>query len=364
MACKQTGKRMITRDQLSAAIVHPDTPIIEAIKAIDAGSIQAVLVSPDGKTLLGMVTDGDIRRGILRGVTLDSGIRNVMNDHPATLQLPASREQAMVLMRSRQIRQVPVLDPDGEIAGVYHIDIATEPAPADDTTWVVIMAGGRGTRLHPLTETTPKPMLPVGGQPLIETIIRTLVDQGFHHIFLSVNYMGDVFKAHFGDGSRFGAEIRYIEETTRLGTAGALGLLPERPPGPFLVMNGDLLTAVNFNNLITYHKEHGALATMCVRDYQVQIPYGVIELEGPRVSAIAEKPVKTYFVNAGMYVIDPQLVERIEPGKYLDMTQLLEDVLGEGGTVGSFPIHEYWLDIGKFDDLERAQAEFHRVFGA
>lgn len=355
---------MIPRTRLAGAIVTPATTILETVKAIESGGIQAALVSPDGLRLAGVVTDGDIRRGILRGVALDAPVSGVMNTAPATLRLPASREQADALMMQRQIRQVPVLDPVGTIAGIYHIDIRDERLAGEDAPWVVIMAGGRGQRLHPLTETTPKPMIPVGGQPLVETIIRTLIEQGFRRIWLSVNYMADAFRQHFGDGARLGADIRYIEEPARLGTAGALGLLPERPPGPFLVMNGDLLTAVNFNNLIAFHREHKALATMCVREYTVQIPYGVIEMEEGRIAAIAEKPRKTYFVSAGIYVLDPSLIGRIAPGQPLDMPALLESVIAEGGAIAGFPIHEYWLDIGKFDDLERAQAEFPGVFGS
>lgn len=355
---------MISRSQIAAAIVPPDSSILDAVKAIDQGGIQAVLVATESGELLGVVTDGDVRRGILHGLTLQSPVSAVLNRQPAALRHPASREQAVALMNRRLIRQVPVLDGNGLIIGAYHIDIPQRNAVTPGETWAVIMAGGRGTRLHPLTKNTPKPMLPVGGQPLTETIIRTLIAQGCGRIYLAVNYMAEVFKRHFGDGSDFGAEIRYLEEDTRLGTAGALGLLPETPLKPFLVMNGDLLTSVNIASLLAYHTEHGAMATMCVRDYATQIPYGVIDMEAGLVRAIAEKPVKTYFVNAGIYVLDPSLLARIAPGQYLDMTQLLESVIAEGGAVSAFPIHEYWLDIGKLDDLERAQSEFHGVFGA
>lgn len=355
---------MIALSGLRHVIVTPHSSILDAVKAIDAGNIQAVFVAAADDILQGVVTDGDVRRGLLKGAALTSPVSEIMNTRPATLRAPASREEALALMRRLSIRQVPVLDGTGRITGLHLAEGDASVMAGADAPWVVIMAGGRGTRLHPLTETTPKPMLPVGGQPLLETIVRALVTQGFSRIYLSLNYMADVFKQHFGDGSRFGAEIRYIEESARLGTAGALGLLPERPDQPILVMNGDLLTQVDFRNLLAYHAEHRAQATMCVRDYSIQIPYGVVELDGSQVTGIVEKPVRSFFVNAGIYVLDPALLEHVPPAEYFDMTQLLDAAMAAGQTVASFPIHEYWLDIGKFDDLERAQAEFHRLFGA
>jgi dTDP-glucose pyrophosphorylase len=353
---------MIPRSNLAAAIVQPELSILETVKAIEAGGIQAVLVATGDAKLVGVATDGDIRRGILRGVTLDAPVKLVMNTQPAVLSPSASREQALVLMTKLRIRQIPVTDAAGTIIGIYHADMPGAEAEGEGH-WAVIMAGGRGTRLHPLTQTTPKPMLKVGGRPLIETIVRNLIGEGFRRIYISVNYMTEVFKYHFGDGSQFGADIRYIEETTRLGTAGALGLLQERPPGPFLVMNGDLLTSVNLKSLIAYHNENHGLCTMCVRDYRVQIPYGVVETHAGQVSAIAEKPTKNFFVNAGIYVVEPSLLARIKPGEYLDMTKLIEGVIADNVRVNSFPIHEYWLDIGHADDLQRAREEFDEVFG-
>lgn len=352
---------MIPRSKLAAAIVSPDTSIIDSIKSIEAGGIQAALVCDEQGMLLGVATDGDIRRGILRGISLTEPVKSVMNPRPAVLTLSTPREEALALMSRLRIRQLPVTDGQGRIAGAHHVDTPGEESGRQGC-WAVIMAGGLGTRLHPLTQTTPKPMLPIGGQPLIEIIIRNLVAQGFTRIYLSVNYMAEVFKAHFGDGSAYGADIRYVEESSRLGTAGALALLPDRPPGPFLVMNGDLLTSVNFRNLIAFHHEARGVCTMCVRDYRIQIPYGVVETEGAQVTGISEKPQKSYFVNAGIYVIEPSLLDRISPGHYLDMTTLIERAIAERGRVNSFPIHEYWLDIGHIDDLQRARSEFEGVF--
>jgi dTDP-glucose pyrophosphorylase len=355
---------MISRSRFLQAIISPDTPILDAIKAIDLGGIQAAFVVDERDRLIGVSTDGDIRRGILKGYTLDSPIAGIMNRKPFTLGLPASREQAVGLMAKTHIRQIPVTDSEGRIVGAYHIDAVEEAKPENAENWAVIMAGGRGTRLHPLTESTPKPMLNVGGSPLIETIIRMLAGHGFQRIYIAVNYMAEAFKDHFGDGRSYGVDIRYLEEDARLGTAGALGLIQERPTKPLLVMNGDLLTSVNFSSLLSFHNEHKSLSTMCVRDYRVHVPYGVIDIDGQLVNSITEKPTMTYFVNAGIYVVEPELIDRITPGTYLDMTQLLEQVIADGGRVNTFPIHEYWLDIGQLSDLERARVEFHGIFGS
>jgi dTDP-glucose pyrophosphorylase len=353
---------MLTRSHLEGIIIDPETRILDAIKAIDLGNLQAALVADAQDRLIGLVTDGDVRRGLLRGVNLQDAVEQVMNRTPSTLRDPASRDAAMALMRKLTIRQVPVLDTQGQIVGLHHAEVDDPTSPGAAAPWVVIMAGGRGQRLHPLTEATPKPMLAIGGQPLVETIIRSLVSQDLNRIYLSLNYKADVFKDHFGDGRQLGADIRYVEEEQWLGTAGALGLLPERPESPVLVMNGDLLTQVNFRNLLAFHAEQKADATLCVREYSVQIPYGVVELDGTQVADIKEKPTRSYFVSAGIYVLSPALLDLVQPGQYLDMPQLLLRARDEGRRISSFPIHEYWLDIGKFDDLERAQAEFHRLF--
>ncbi len=352
---------MISRSKITAAIISPDTRIIDAVNSIETGMIQAALVADGAGRLLGVTTDGDIRRGILRGIPLDAPVSSVMNSKPAVLGLSAVRGEALALMSSLRIRQVPVVDADHLIAGVHHVDTPGESSDQSGN-WAVIMVGGLGTRLHPLTQTTPKPMLPIGGRPLLEIIISNLVAQGFVRVYLSVHYMAEVFKEHFGDGTGFGVDIRYVEETTRLGTAGALALLPERPPGPFVVMNGDLLTSVSFRSLVDYHHETRGPCTMCVRDYRIQIPYGVVETAGGYVSCISEKPFKSFFVNAGIYVIEPSLLDRLKPGQRLDMTTLIENVIADGGGVSSFPIHEYWMDIGQADDLQRARDEFAGVF--
>jgi NDP-sugar pyrophosphorylase family protein len=225
------------------------------------------------------------------------------------------------------------------------------------------MAGGLGKRLRPLTETIPKPMLEVGGRPLLEQIIAGFADQGFWRITISVNYRREMVQDYFGDGSKFGVEIDYVEETRRMGTAGALSLLPERPEGPFIVMNGDLLVSLRFDQLLEFHRRLDAAGTMVVREYSHQVPYGVVRADGDLMTGIEEKPVARYFVNGGIYVLSPEALDRVRPDHPLDMPSLLTEITEGGGRVAVFPLRDYWRDIGHMDDLEAARSEFGSVFG-
>lgn len=344
----------------SKITIRPGEPILAAIKAIEAGGIQIAIITDEQALLLGTVTDGDIRRGLLKGIGLDQPVNLVMNQKPRTLRAGHGRAAAIELMRRLSLHQLPVVDETGRVVRIELFDDLV--APQDSGTWVVLMAGGLGTRLRPLTENVPKPMIPVGGRPLLETIVRNFEAQGFREIFLSVNYKSEVIQAHFGDGLNFGVSIDYLVEKERLGTAGALSLLPRRPTGPMIVMNGDLLTSVNFRQLVDFHREQRALATMCVREYAFQVPYGVVQTDGPKLTALIEKPVHNFFVNAGVYVIEPSALDLLPKGAPFDMPQLFDRVNGSGGMASVFPIHEYWLDIGRFDDLDRAQDDFSKMF--
>lgn len=342
-------------------LVAPDLSILDVIKAIEVGSRQIALVVDAGDRLLGTVTDGDIRRGILRGVGIDQPAARIMNGQPLTAGPQTNREVILRLMREREIHQIPIVNDQGCVVGLETLDDLMHPDTQD--VGVVLMAGGLGTRLRPLTDNVPKPLLPVGGRPLLETIIDNFATQGFRRIFLSVNYKAEMFEAHFGDGSRFGVQIEYIHEPERMGTAGALTLLPERPVGPLIVMNGDLLTTVNFRQFLDFHRAHRARATMGVREYSFQVPYGVVETDHARLLSISEKPVQQFFVSAGMYVLEPEAVDLIPRDTFFDMPMLFEALLAQGAEASVFPIREYWLDIGRLDDLERAQSEFGKVFG-
>jgi len=342
-------------------IVMPTAKLGEAIRNLDESTLQIVLVVDDAGVLLGTITDGDVRRAILRGETLEAPVADVMKANPITAGPEIDRKTVLRWMRQYQIAQVPIVDEVGALTGLETLNRILD----DDQrgNWVVIMAGGLGTRLRPLTETVPKPLIPVGGKPVLESIIVRLADQGFTRIFLSVNYQAEKVEAHFGDGSQWGVEISYLEENQRLGTAGALALLPEVPSEPFLVMNADLVTAINFRRLLDFHMDQEADATMGVREYHFQVPYGVVELSGNQITEINEKPTQNYFVNGGIYALSPSVLRHVPDGRMYDMPTLFDAVIAADGLASAFPIHEYWIDIGQFDDLDQAQKEFGKVFG-
>lgn len=332
------------------------TPLREVIAVIDRGAAQLALVIDSHQRLLGTVTDGDIRRGLLRGLSLDAPVENVMQRHFRSLPASAGETDALELMRRNGLHQVPALDEKGRVSRLYLLEELLRPQGRPNT--VVLMAGGKGERLRPLTADCPKPMLPVGGKPMLEIILQQCVDAGFNRFFLSVNYLKQQIIDHFGDGSRWGVSVEYLEENNPLGTGGALSLLPQIPDHPLLVMNGDVLTRVDFKQLMNFHQEHAAEATMCVREYVTQIPYGVVQIDGTSVVGLQEKPALSHYVNAGIYVLNPSVLSLLQPGSACDMPALLERAKAEGGQIAAFPIHEYWLDIGHPDTLRRAQGEW------
>lgn len=342
------------------AIVGTNAAVSDAIAAIENGGIQVALVLDGSNCLLGIVTDGDIRRGLLRGITLSSPATEVMNPKPVSVPATLSREERLHLMRQKSIKQLPLLNEAGQLAGVETFDELIE-APAYPNP-VLIMAGGLGERLGVLTRDRPKPMLNVGGRPLLETIIHNVVQQGFRNIFISVNYKAEMIVDHFGDGSAIGAAIQYVHETERLGTAGALGLLPETPDLPMVVTNGDILTTINYGALLDFHNGTPADATMAVREHKVHVPYGVITESEGYLRAIREKPTESWFVSAGIYVVGRPAFDHVERGVRIDMPAVLERIVANKGRVAVYPIREYWLDIGRMEDFEQAHAEFSEVF--
>ena len=346
---------------LHSLTIGPDVSVREAIAAIDRSGRQIALVAdPDG-ILLATVTDGDVRRGILKGVDLDGPVSQIMHRSPTTVTVGAAKAETRALIRARKLHHVPVIDRDGRLVDLATVDDLFGVTPKD--TRVILMAGGLGTRLRPLTETVPKPMLTVGGKPLLEQIIGVFAEQGFWRISISVNYRREMIEEHFGDGRAFGVEIDYVQEGRAMGTAGALSLLPRRPDAPFIVMNGDLLVSLQFSELLAFHEETGALGTMVVREYEQQVPYGVVRADGDYMTGIEEKPVERYFVNGGIYVLSPEALERIPEGEPMDMPSLLTRITETGGKVAVYPLRDYWRDIGRIDDLEAARAEFESVFG-
>jgi NDP-sugar pyrophosphorylase family protein len=283
-----------------------------------------------------------------------------MNRTPVSAPATLSREERLHLMRQKSIKQLPLLDGDGQLIGLETFDDLLE-APHYPNP-VLIMAGGLGERLGALTRDRPKPMLDVGGRPLLETIIRNVVQQGFRNIFISVNYKADMIVNHFGDGAALGAAIQYVHETERLGTAGALGLLPQPSELPMVVTNGDILTTINYGALLDFHNGTPAEATMAVREHKVHVPYGVVTASEGYLRAIREKPTESWFVSAGIYVIGRAALDHVERGVRIDMPAVLERIVANKGRVAIYPIREYWLDIGRMEDFEQAHAEFHEVF--
>lgn len=341
-------------------LVAAGTSLREAIHILDSGAMQIVLVVDESRRLQGTVTDGDVRRGILKGISLDDPVGKIMNPSPTVARSGDERQVILAMMQQKLLHHIPVVDEHGCLIGLEILDDIIQRRIRDNP--VVLMAGGLGSRLQPLTNNCPKPMLQVGNKPLLETILENFIEYGFHRFYISLNYMGQVIKDHFGDGSRWSVEITYLEEDRKMGTAGALSLLPQRPDLPLLVMNGDLLTKVNFRQLLEFHLEHRAQATMCVREYDFQVPYGVVKIERQRITGIDEKPVQRFFVNAGIYVLDPAAMDLIPQDTYYDMPSLFEKLIQRGEETSAFPIREYWLDIGQLADYDRANGEFKQVF--
>jgi len=333
----------------------------EAWEVLDRGSLQIALIIDDDCHLAGTVTDGDVRRALLRGKRMDTPIAEVMNANPHTGLLEEDPSHWQRVMHRHSLRHLPIVDTRGCVVDLVRYEMPTEPKR---TTPVVLMAGGLGTRLRPLTENTPKPMIPVGPKPVLETIIENFAEQGFSNIYLCLNYKGEMIREHFGDGSRFDVDITYIEEDRRLGTAGALSLLPDIPREPIIVMNGDLLTKVDFVRLLDFHNKQGFIATMAMREFSHQVPYGVLKVgDGYRIDQLVEKPVERYYVNAGIYILDPATLKHVPDQKFYDMPTLFNRLLDQNKPVGSFPLRDYWVDIGRLEDLERASDEFAEMFG-
>lgn len=344
---------------LAVVCLRPEENIKAAIKCIDASGGEIALVVDELRRLVGSVTDGDVRRALLRSVELDAPVSQIMNVNPRIVLKGATAAEASALMRMASITQVPVVDANGVLVDIFFERDINRQHEAKHQ--VVIMAGGMGSRLRPITENLPKPMIELGGRPILETIIKRFESQGFQNVVLCVNYRADMIMEHFGDGSKFGVEISYVHEEKRMGTAGALSLLPTVPDKPIIVTNGDVLTTMDYAKLLDFHYTHNAQATMCLNVFKYQLPYGAVEVNGHRIVKITEKPVQQFLVNAGVYVINPEALELIPSGTFFDMPSLFDKISGESRA--AFPLHEYWLDIGQLPDLERAKNDFSAFFG-
>jgi len=339
----------------------PTATIRDALKKIDEGLIKIGLVVDTSEKLVGTLTDGDIRRGLLLGKGLEDSIEPLFQHSPITCNINDSKEKILQIALEFKLHQIPIVDLDGIIQGVVEVDELARATRRSNK--VVIMAGGLGTRLQPLTNDTPKPMLHVGNKPILETIIENFAKYGYLNIVLSLSYKADLIERYFGDGSKFGVHIEYVHETKRLGTAGALHLLEDTLSEPFFVMNGDVLTNVNFDHMHSFHLAQKAVATMAVREYEHQVPYGVVNIVDGIITSIVEKPTHKNYVSAGIYLLDPQVLSEVPKDEFFDMPALFTRLIQKGESSVSFPIREYWLDIGRIQDYEKANDEYGGIFG-
>jgi len=337
------------------AILLASATLQQTINNLNQVAIKIVMVVNELGELQGTISDGDIRRGLLKGLTLNSPITDVIRRDPLVVPPEIGREMIMQLMVANRIQQIPVVDEHGHVVGLHLWDeIATPPKRSN---LMVIMAGGMGTRLRPHTENCPKPLLPVAGKPMLEHIIERAKLEGFSHFVLAIHYLGHMIEDYFGNGERLRVKIDYLREQSPLGTAGALSLLDPRPGSPFVVTNGDVITDIRYGELLDFHMRQSAMATMAVRVHEWQHPFGVVQTNGVEIVGFEEKPVARSHINAGVYALDPNALDVLSSGVPCDMPTLFERLQARAKRTVAYPMHEPWLDVGKPDDLTRANSE-------
>lgn len=329
--------------------------IKEALRVIGKERVRLGIVVDSKDKLLGVISDSDIRKALIDGKSVNDSIASIYTKNPLTIKKNISEDELLELSSKTDIYDFPVIDEKGKVVSIK--SVASVLGQKKISNAIVLMAGGLGTRLAPLTKDTPKPMLKVGKKPILETIIERLRAQGFHNFTLCVNYKKQIIEHYFEDGAKFGVAINYTKERTKLGTAGALSLLKDMDES-FIVMNADILTELNFKELLSAHHENKASLTMCVREFSYQVPYGVIEKKGKLVSKITEKPTQKFLVSAGIYVCEPEVLSFIPQNKSFDMPELVQTLLQKKAKVGSYLINDYWIDIGRMDEFNRANEEF------
>ena len=344
---------------LTTFCIAPTASLRDAMAQMDRNKLGIVLIVEEEARLVGTVTDGDARRAILASMDLGQPVRVLLERKagtrfatPLTARVGEDSSTYLALLKQSNLLYLPLVDEANRVVGLVTLDefLPERPLPLQ----AVVMAGGRGSRLAPLTEDTPKPMLRIGDRPVLEIIIRQLREAGITQVKVTTHHKPEKIAEYFGDGREFGVQLSYVEEDRPLGTVGGLGLL-DVPQDTTLVINGDILTQVDFRAMLVYHREHQADLTVAVRQYDVKVPYGVIECDGPTVRGVSEKPVFGFFVNAGIYLLEPSVYRLIPTGQRFDMPELIQRLLQEGRPVVSFPVREYWLDVGQPEDYEQAQ---------
>ncbi len=336
--------------------ITKEISIKKALKVISEGTIKIAFVIDKKGKLIGTLTDGDIRRGFLNGLNLNSPIKSIINHHPLTADKNDINDKLLQIALSKKIYQIPIIDKNKKVVGVHTIDEFIKPYGKSNK--VVIMAGGMGVRLRPLTKNLPKPMLKVGNKPILEIIIDRIKKSGYKNIIISVNYKSKIIKNYFGNGKKFGVKIDYIHEKKKMGTAGALSLIKAKLNEPFFVINGDIITNLDFEKMIDFHKKHKSQATMCIREYNIESPYGEIKTDNENIVLIEEKPTHKVFVNAGIYILNPECINFI-PKKFYDMPTLFKKMIAIKKKTVSFPLGEYWIDIGGFNEYKKANIDYN-----
>lgn len=341
---------------VSRLTISANATILEALRILDEGGASIAFVTDSDGRVLGSLTDGDVRRAILSGASLESRcLSSAMCRDFAFVSPQAGRAEVLDLMRARDIEQIPVLDPAGRLRGLHKIHQLI--AATERQNWAVIMAGGRGTRLQPVTQTLPKPMIPVAGRPILERLVLHLMSHGLRRLFLSVNHLAHVIEDHFGDGSRFGCQIEYLRETKPLGTGGSLALLPTMPSEPVVVINGDLVTQCDIGGLLDFHVSGDFVATVGLRPFSMKIPFGVADVQDNRLVALREKPTERMLINAGIYVLSPAAIRMVPNHDEFPITNLFEQCRTRKLPVGAYLVEEDWLDVGQHSELRIARGE-------
>ena len=334
--------------------------IKDVIEIIDKSAKQICLIVDKNQRLTGTVTDGDIRKGLLNNISLSESVDTISNKNPITANINNSREQIINIFKTKKIHQIPIVNDDDILVGIELLKDIFPDESYDNS--VILMVGGLGSRLRPLTNNTPKPMLKIGGKPILETIVEGFAKSGFSKIIMCTGFKSEKIQDYFKDGSKFGVNIEYIVEDKKMGTIGALTLLEKNPTEAFFVMNGDLLTNVDFKKMLDFHKSNNSKATMCVRSYDYTVPFGVVSCSNEKIESIDEKPMHNFFVNAGIYILEPECIDLIPHNEYYDITTLFQKIISMGINTTAFPLQEYWLDIGRVSEYNQANAEFKQLF--
>ncbi|MDD5929225.1 MAG: nucleotidyltransferase family protein [Spirochaetales bacterium] len=347
------------KNKLEKCILNKDSTIWDAVKLIQKNALQTALIVDNNNKLLGIITDGDIRRALLNRIDFGVNVSKIMNKNPVVVKKDLEISKIRRIMKENVLHLIPVVENDGTVidlvffTDVINANILNNP--------VVLMAGGLGSRLKELTKECPKPLLNVGNKPILETIIENFIEQGFVNFYLSVNYKSEQIESYFGDGSRYGVSIKYLHEKKALGTAGALSNLPEDIEDPVIVMNGDILTKIDFTKMMLSHEKSKSVATMAVRPYTEKIPYGVINSKDGIINSIKEKPEINYKVNAGIYILNKSAINKIPKNEFYNMTQLFEKLIKTKRLVSEYVVNEYWIDIGRIEDFNKANIDIVKI---